>query len=78
MACNEIKTHTIQEAKQIVLEQPYVKLSHPYFSTREYIYGDIHGNVCDEDGIILPWNEFWELRMVGGMKDGWYKLEDNV
>ena len=73
-----METYTIREAMQIIREKPYLKLSHPYFSPGEYIYCDDFGHVCDENDYILIWDEFWGLRATGGMKDGWYILEDGV
>ena len=71
-----MSTYTIQEVMNLVISKPFQKFKHPYFSSDEYIYGDSVGHLCDEKGYHLPWNEFWGLRMNGGMKEGWYMIDD--
>ena len=71
----ERETYTIQEVIGFIASLPFQKFSHPYFSSREYIYGDGEGHLCDEEGYYLPQGEFWNLRMEGGMKDGWYMID---
>lgn len=71
-----MSTYTIQEVKSLIISMPFQKFSHPYFSPDEHIYSDGQGHLCDEKGYHLPWDEFFRLRMTGGMKEGWYMIND--
>lgn len=45
-------------------------ITHTYFSGGEYI--KYQGkDLVDEDGIILPQDEFWNIRSGGIWNDGW-------
>lgn len=59
---------TKQEAIE-ALEKGH-KLQHRYFINGEYIYLDEDGNLRDEKGLFLDWDDFWYWRR----KDCW--LED--
>ena len=71
----ERETYKITEVMSFIVSLPFQKFSHPYFSPDEYIYGDSQGHLCDENGYHLPQGEFWNLRMNGDMKDGWYMID---
>ena len=71
----ERETYKITEVMSFIVSLPFQKFSHPYFSSDEYIYGDGQGCLCDENGYQLHQGEFWNLRMNGGMKDGWYMID---
>ena len=41
----EKEIYTIQEVMAFIISMPFVKFSHPYFSSNEYIYGDSLGHL---------------------------------
>lgn len=66
--------------KNILLNNPYLHISHRYFSENEYIYSKTNGKVYDENGYLF---EDWHsdsvtghigirMRYGGYWDDGWY------
>jgi hypothetical protein len=39
-----------------------MKITHPFFSSHEYIYFDAEGNLLDENDLILNEDSFWLYR----------------
>lgn len=62
---------TIEEIMHVVISMPYQKVAHQSFTDDEYVYCDKNGQLRDEAGLCLPWNEFWGLRMKS-MPDHWF------
>lgn len=46
------------------------KITHTYFSRDEFVTV-IDGNLTDEDGCKLSWDEFWGIRTMGYWQTGW-------
>lgn len=51
------------------------KISHKYFTDREFICLDENNKMVDEDGNILDKMEFWLLRDTKLFDDGWFVIE---
>jgi hypothetical protein len=47
------------------------KIRHSSFSDDEFLLMDDEGDLTDEQGLILPWAEFWQIRTGGMWEDGW-------
>lgn len=47
------------------------KISHHYFSPDEFITTDSLKRLIDENGTILNWHFFWQLRQNKHWQDGW-------
>lgn len=51
-------------------------IRHQTFSKGEYVIY-VGSELRDEEGIILPQNEFWSIRSGGIWEDGWQEYKIN-
>lgn len=47
------------------------RIRHSSFSNDEWLQMDSDGHLTDEQGLILSWLEFWNIRTGGIWEDGW-------
>ena len=51
-------------------------IRHTFFEKDEYIRFDRTKRcLIDEDGVILPYNEFWSIRSGSYWEDGWSEVK---
>tara|TARA_R110000772_G_scaffold170547_1_gene282495 strand:+ start:79 stop:300 length:222 start_codon:yes stop_codon:yes gene_type:complete len=63
---------TRTEAKEKALAG--LKISHRYFSDNEFVQGK-NGKLIDENGYILDWFEFWQIRSTPQFAVDWFQVE---
>lgn len=51
-------------------------ITHDYFWDDEFVKYDEKGNLVDENGYILPKDEFWSLRTGSTWETGWREYKN--
>jgi hypothetical protein len=67
---------TKQEAIQAMLEGK--KVTHQYFSEKEWVKMSTSGMYLFEDGYTCPSELFWQDRKGEGWQTGWYEFPEPI
>ena len=70
-----MSSNTLSRAQAQIAFVERKKISHKYFTDREFICLDENNKMVDEDGNILDKMEFWLLRGTKLFDDGWFVIE---
>ena len=70
-----MSSNTLSRAQAQIAFVERKKISHQYFTGREFIFLDENNKMVDEDGNILNKMEFWLLRGTKLFDDGWFVIE---